>query len=536
MSSSNLTLFGKSDMVRSDRKDFISLLTFFGISVGVLLCHFLMPHPGYSLPLSLIFPVILISGVWFTRKSLLFYFQDKVVDFTLVLLAFATNLFFLGIFSNLLQPLLLFAFYATLIFLTISWYRRPSIITSVCLGIITGLIMLFHPTGYFALLIPVLWNENQTTRKEKIVLIRKYRMHALIFLMLVISVVVISNFGFSMKPGEIPFLDLKLPGLFTVGSRYLWNDLLSFDHGWLIYSPIMIIPALGFYFFAEKEKHLFIGIFIFCTLDIIAESCWTKLGNTPIFGQVAFIQLYALLAFAAAGFCDWILDQRRIFQVLSFFIIFLMILLNLFQTWQYLEGIIPSSGMTEEIYSMVFGRTNLTGDEKWRIIEITGEETDMSRIRQSMVQRTLLEYDFEHPNPAYLRNWVSEQVKYGRTAFKMDTGMRFTPNLNVSYQELTKQSRVIVRISAAVYCKNPLQGNSLFLVLTSSHNGNYYRYRMVDIGKFGLVPGQWKTVAFDYHTPVNPQPEDRLQGYIYYPGNQTILVDNLKFDLFEQKN
>lgn len=523
-------------MIRSNKKDFISLLTFFGISVTILLFHLLTTHLAGSFPLSLIYPAILISGIWFIRKSLQFYFHDKVVTVTLVLFAFATNLFFLGVFSILIQPLLLFAFYSTLIFLTIGWHRKPSVSMAICLGITAGLIILIHPTGYFALLIPILWNiYDKISWKEKIILIRTYRIQCLTFISLVILINIIAFIAWKAKPGEIPFLNLKLPGVFTIGSRFLWNDLFSFDHGWLIYSPMLIIPALGFYYLAERERPLFFVLFLFCTLDIMAESCWTKLGNISVFGQIAFFQLYAFLVFPTAGFIVWILQKKRILQVSFFSCSIILIVLNLFQASQYREGIIPSSGMTGEIYCMVFGRTKLTDKEKLRISEITGEEINLFRNDEALVNRTLVFYNFEHPNPAYRNNMESEQVKYGRFAMRMDKNMRFSPAIDISYHELTNQPQAKVRISAAVFCKESLLKTTLFLVLTSNHNRKNYRYRILDAGQSGLKPGQWKIVAFDYLTPLNPLPQDRLQGYIFYTGNQTILIDNLRFDLFEQK-
>ena len=523
-------------MIRSDKSNLLSFYTFIGISVIILLVHLLVPYNLSSFPSSLIYPVILISGIWFMRKSLRFYFSDQIVAFTLVLFAFATNLFFAGVLGTLIQPLLLFAFYAAFIFLIISWHQKPSIPTVTFLGIITGLIILFHPTGYFVFLLPILWNKhNKTSWKEKKVLVRKNWLHSLIFIALVILTNIVAFYAWNAKPGEIPSLNLKLPGVFTIGSRFLWNDLFSFDHGWLIYSPMLILPAFGFYFLAERKRLLFFALFLFCTLDIIAESCWTKLDYSMIFGQIAFLQLYPLLVFPAAELIAWIMQKRRILQASFFSIFVLLIAINLVQTCQYKEGVIPSSGMTAEIYGIVFGRTNLTNHEKWRISEITGEEVNLFRDDCKLKLRNLASYDFEHPNPANLSSYVSEQVKYGHFAFKMDSNMRFTPGIDIYYQELTKQSRAKVRISAAVYCKEILKKKSLFLVITSEHDQKNYHYRMFDVMETGVVPGQWKTVALDYLIPVNPQHEDRLKGYVFYSGNQTILVDNVNIYLFEQK-
>jgi hypothetical protein len=191
--------------------------------------------------------------------------------------------------------------------------------------------------------------------------------------------------------------------------------------------------------------------------------------------------------------------------------------------------------MTGEIYRMVFSRTNLTDKEKVRISEITGVEFNNFRNDRDLVRHTLLFYDFETPNPLYEYKLESEHVKYGRFAMRMDENNRFSMALDTSYLKITNQKQIKARISAVVYCKDPIQQSSLLLIFTSSHNGKIYRYRFFDAMQRGFKPGKWTNVAFDYLTPFNPLPQDRLIGYIYYSGNQKILIDNLKFEIFERK-
>jgi hypothetical protein len=289
----------------------------------------------------LIIPFLLILATGFIWKTLHFYFQSKVVTLTVLLIVFATNIIFLGVWSDLLQPSLLILFYSALIFLTISWHRKPSLQVAAFLGLVVGLIIMAQPVGYFALLIPVLWKENQLGGNEKSRFIRKNPLHLLSFLATLVSIILVIHFSAKAMPGEIPFLNLKLPGLFIFGSQFLWNDLFSLNHGWVIYTPFLLIPAIGFYFLAEKEKKLFFPLFVFCVIDLLAESCWTKLGKTEVFGQVAFVELYPILAFPTAFFITWIFERGIIFRWISILIISLFIILNLFQTWQFISNRTP---------------------------------------------------------------------------------------------------------------------------------------------------------------------------------------------------
>jgi len=481
-------------------------------------------------------PALLLAGLWFVRQSLRYYFTPRVTSLTSSLLLFSTNLFFMGINVVPFLPVLLFTLYAILVFLVIAWYHHPAWLTSLTAGIIMGLIILFHPAFYFALLIPLLWHRNPASGKNKMSLIRENIFQVAGFFIVTVVVAVIALWALKAKPGEIPLFGLQLPGMFTVGSKYLWTNLFSFDHGWLIYTPVLIVPAAGFYFLAENKKTLFLPLFLFCTLDITAESCWTKFDSSQCFGQTAFLQLYGLLAFPAAAFISWVLSGKKIRRLAFFTLLALFSALNVFQGWQYRNSILPSTGMNAEVYGMTFGRTHLTMNEKWRMVEITGDETGLTLIRKDMVPETLMDYDFGHPPSGSMIHFEANPVSAGRYALRLDTGMRFSPGIDIPFRELTRQPRALVRITANIYCKKPLPAGNLFLVLASSHEGNYYRYRADDIKSHNPAPGKWQTVSFDYLVPVHPDPADRMQGYLYYTGNQLVLTDHIRYEVLEQKD
>ena len=482
---------------------------------------------------NLIIPILLILASGFIWKSLHFYFQGNIPTLTVLLIVFATNIVFLGLYSDLLQPSLLILFYSTLVFVTISWHRKPSLPASVFLGLVTVLIIMLQPTGYFALLIPFIWSEKQMAGKEKFRFISKNPAHFIFFTGMLILVIFLLHFAAKAMPGEIPFLKLKLPGLFIFGSKYLWNDLFSFNHGWLIYTPFLLIPAIGFYFLAENQKRLFAPVFFFCVLDVLAESCWTKLGKTPVFGQIAYVQLYPLLAFPTAFLIARILQRGNLFRWISALIMSLFILMNLLQTWQFHERILPPNRQTAEIYGIVFGRTSLTKKESWRILEITDDESDLSALMKTMSKRSLIEYDFEQPGNGITKNVVSWGDKFGRRVLRMDSSLKFSPGLNVAISRLISESRGIVRISADIYSEKIIPPDKIFLEMSVTHNNKPNQYRISDIIGSGFEARKWQTVTFDYLIPIAAENGDYLQSFIHNPEGLAILVDNIQFDLFE---
>ena len=339
-------------MTGEDKNSSISLYTFIGISVTLFLIAFLTKHPQNSAVYFLINPLILITGLGFTRASLRVYFQDRVVSIALVLIVFATNIFFISLFSFTFQQLLLFTLYSIFVYLTIRWCRELSVILSLALGIVAGFIIIFHPTGFIALLIPILWNVSDKPSLEgKMHLIREKWLHFLAFILAAILINIIALITLNVRPGEISFLDIKLPGVFIFGSRYFWNYLFSFDHGLFIYSPVFILAVIGFYFFTGENRPIFYAVFIFCILDLLCEICWSDLGETQIFGQIAFIPAYALIVFPIASFISFIFSGKLISRFSGSVLIAVFILLNIFQTLQFNKGIILPTGMDMTRYT-----------------------------------------------------------------------------------------------------------------------------------------------------------------------------------------
>jgi hypothetical protein len=409
-------------------KNPFSLISFSVIALAFLLVHFI----GFKTRLSVLdfclYLIIFLSGIGYTRKTLLLWFPDLTVTLTLLALAFGTNLFCMVSLDYQLQPVLLFSLFAMVVFLTATWHEQQKQTYAVSLALGLGIIILLQPTGMFSLLIPVLWGvHDKTSWKSKILLVKNNYRHVLIFICCLVVLVLPPVLFWKISPGEISFLSFKLPGVFISFSSFLWNDLFSFDHGWLIYTPLMVFAFIGFYFFADKNRPIFYPVFLFCILDLFLESSWSKLGITPVFGQVAFIPIYALLVFPIASLIGFIQTGRIFSRVALSVVTAILILLNIFQTLQFNNGIILHSGMTADNYGQVFGRTGVTEIEK---LQMAGTEPDASLVLKDenrFTKITLASYNFEDTNVPYRYKLESEFVKTGKWALAMGINFRFSP-------------------------------------------------------------------------------------------------------------
>jgi len=507
------------------------------IALAYILAHFIgnkTQLTGFSF---LVYFLIFLSGIVITRKTLLLLFPDVIVAISILALAFGTNLFYMVSLDYQLQPILLFSLLAMIVFFTASWrHKHQKLIYGISFTFAMGLFILLQPTGFFALLIPVLWGVyDKASWKVKILLIKNNNQQVDFFISCLAILVLSPILFMHISPGEIPFLSFNLPGNFFSFSSWLWNDLFSFDHGWLIYTPIMIFAFIGFYFFEEKNRPIFYAIYLFCILDIFLETSWSQLGTAPVFGQVAFIPAYALLILPIASFVMFIHEGRKFRWVILLVVMAFLIFINIFQTWQFNKGIILHSGMTADNYGLVFGRTIFSEIEKQQLAGIGQDTTFVLKDESRYRKADLAFYDFEDPNVPYKDKLERDHVKSGKMAYTMDSSTRYSPAVLIRFDDFLKKPRVGMRITASVFATNSLALSETNLVISAMHEKTNYKYKKLNLGDLKLKPGIWNTVSLDYLIPTGAPPGDQLVSYIWYTGNSMIYIDDLKYEAFEPK-
>src|SRR5665213_2865520 len=115
-----------------------------------------------------------ILGMWWLRKLLLKFFNDKLSALLMLLIAFGTNLYNYATYDNILPHIFLFAIDTQIILLTISWHEKQKIKTALLLGMLLGLITIIRPSEIVWILIPLFWNvSGWKTLKEKMQLLLK---------------------------------------------------------------------------------------------------------------------------------------------------------------------------------------------------------------------------------------------------------------------------------------------------------------------------------------------------------------------------
>lgn len=487
------------------------------------------PADGFSLPYQLVlsYAGILwaITGLLLLRKILIRYFDDIVTSVTLLLIGIGTNYFQLTAFDGtLLSHNFLFTLYALLVYSTIRWYERPGYGHSFLIGLSCGLITLIRPSEVICVLIPLLWNTTswrQFTFRFKI--LKFCFIHLAAFILPALAVGAVQLIYWKTTSGNWLFYSYVNPGEgFRFFPPYIFEFLFSFRKGWFIYTPVMIFAFIGFYHLYKWGKSWNLAIITFILLDIwiiSAWSCWWYAGGS--FSSRAILPAYVLLSLPLSAFTERIMGGRLKWMAAGFAL--LLILLNLFQTWQFEAGIIDKERMTLPYYRAVFGKVNVD-KEKLDHLLLVERSTEMRETPGSLnryEKRTLFSTP---PQPG---NDTSQAIKlWGNNSFFSGPDLPF--------HELTQEDHAWIHVKTDYFIPDGFVGENPMLVASFHYKGKAYKYRAEALTADSANRGTWNSLEFWYLTPEVRTPDDNLKVYVWNRVPSEIFLRNFEVDIWEK--
>ncbi|MBK7175433.1 MAG: hypothetical protein IPH84_19945 [Bacteroidales bacterium] len=495
---------------------------------------------GFSLPYQYGFAisglVYACLGVFMFRKVLLEFFNEITSSILLILIVLGTNHFQLTAFDGMLSHNYTFTLYAFILWFTIRWHQEPKMWYAAGLGLSIGLAILCRPSELVCIIIPLFWKiydlESLRNKWNQVILHWKHLL-ILIFMVFIGGLPQLAYWKYLtgdwiyytyQNPGE--GLDLLAP--------YTWKFLFSFRKGWFIYTPIMIFAIIGMIGLNKRQKAAFFPVLIYFLINLWVVSSWTAWWyGGGSYSQRAMLPAYVLLALPLGYFMQWLWKQKAFIRWTGVGMISLLLLLNLFQTWQWAHGIIDRTRMTKAYYFATFGKTQATPeDRKLLMIDKLAPEIipdDKSGLRY----KKLFSDDFENAQQQGLT--MSDTAFSGKYSLRMTTASPFAGGFTIPYQEITQQDYAWIRVSIRVFPIQPLEEPSASLVASFEHQGGVYKYQAESIGKteYKVLTGQWNLVSFDYLTPDIRSKEDLLKVYFWLQGKNPMLIDDFTVEAWE---
>jgi hypothetical protein len=336
----------------------ISYLPFF--TAAHFYCKlFNLPANGFSPPyhFALQFSTLIyfLIGLFFLWKVLLNYFNKPISIITLLLICFATNVFFYLTFKAALSHIIGFTGIAMFLYYIIKWHNTPNYKTSIKLGLLIGFLTLVRPINILIVLIFVFYNVTSLKElKNKIIFFWKLKTQIFTLVLFAFIIVLPQLIYWKTITGSYFFNSYINEGFYFY-NPHVFKALFGFRKGWFIYTPIMLFSIIGITQLFKTNKNLILMISIFlCVYIYVAFSwwCWWYGGS---FSQRVMIDVYPLLAIPLAAFINYVF-KLSFFKKSVFIGLFIgLTLLNLFQTTQAKFNIIHYDSMTFESYIKSFG-------------------------------------------------------------------------------------------------------------------------------------------------------------------------------------
>jgi len=359
------------------------------------------PADGLSLPYEVSIAVgsvvYGILGIYFLRKILLRYFSDRVSGITMVLIVLGTNYFQLTAYDGAMAHTYIFTLYALITWLTICWHDNPSWRFAIPLGLLLGLCMLVRPTSGVIVLIPLLWPPpGPDAWKKKLEIFRKHIPQLAAVVALFFGVSFIQLLYWKLYSGKWIYYSYEEGEKLQWIARHLINVLISYRKGWFIYAPMMLFIIPGFVFLWKKHRDIFIPVFLFFAVNLLVVSSWTSWWYSGSLGMRALMESYLLMAIPVAAWVSWLGNRKPPVYIAFGIVMLFFILLNLFQTWQYMNFILDPSRMTKAFYWRTFGKTHSDPKDVLYLLPDDNNVTETLGNEADYIPRKAGAYSFEH--------------------------------------------------------------------------------------------------------------------------------------------
>jgi hypothetical protein len=312
------------------------------------------PRDGYSLcyqnAVSIGVLVYLLIGLFYLRKLLITTYSEKVVALTLICVVLATNLLWYSTVEGLMPHAVSFSLISVCLFHFSEWLKTGRKKHVLIFAAVFGLSVLIRPLAITLLLYFLI---DAIVSKGGFNSLLKFikPQFGIIALSIFVTILIGSLQMMYWKYTTGKWLyDVYIDEHFIFNSPQIIPFLFSFRKGFFIYSPIFIFAIIGFFRLYKIQRNVFWGLLVIMPLTVYLLSSWWAWSYGISWGLRPMIDYYPLLSIPLASGFAATLSRKKLISFFAGALITLFISLNLFQTWQYKNGLIHYDDMTKEAY------------------------------------------------------------------------------------------------------------------------------------------------------------------------------------------
>lgn len=298
----------------------------------------------------------LFLGLFYLRKFLLSYFTDKIVAVTLLLVVLATNLLWYSTFEVLMPHAVSFSIWCIALYAYSKWLTSAQNKYLYLFSAMLGLSILIRPLSLVFILFFFLWGYFQNNKIEFFTFLKTNLRSLIVAALLSISIASLQLMYWKYATGKFLF-DVYMDEHFLFNDPEMIAFLFSFRKGLFVYTPLMFFALLGFYYLYRHLKQFLWPVSLLFLTSVYILSSWWAWSYGICWGMRPMIDYYAVLSIPLAGIFTFLLSRKSVLRYITISLLFLIMCLNLFQTWQYKKGLIHYDDMSREAYFKGFMQT-----------------------------------------------------------------------------------------------------------------------------------------------------------------------------------
>jgi hypothetical protein len=301
--------------------------------------------------------------------------------------------------------------------------------------------------------------------------------------------------------------------------------LFSYRKGWLLYTPLflLLIPAFISQLI-QKKWFLFFANIIFWSLLIYVISSWWCWYYGGSFGQRAFIDFYPL----AGVSLGLLLNEpiRNFTKIITGILVFIIVIINLIQTYQYTNNIIHYDRMDKAKYWMIFLR--IGSSNKFKVYENYNKNPPVD-LPGPLIQTWFTDFDEGSKDWVNWRNDdIADEALSGNKVIILQKGNDNSPTLKVDISsDVLKNTALLINVWYKGEFVTP--ESELIISIDDTTGATPFRFS-TKIKELKIIDknSDWNKVQSFIKPDIMPYKGNyKLNAYLYNPGKTPMLFDDL---------
>lgn len=496
-----------------------------------------MPVDGYTIlfqyAVSLAAALYAAAGIFAGRKLLeSFGIKRDISLLAMLAVLFGTNLFHYSFLAPSHSHVYSFTAISLFLLSARRYFLNGNFASFRWAMVYLALVVLIRPgNGMVVLLLPFL-AESTTVLWEKIKLILSKPMvlaSGIALFILIAGLQPLYNF---IQTGSLILYSYRDEG-FVFNNPAFLSFLFSYRKGFFVYTPLMLLIVPGMVLFFQRSKFMFFSFLSFLLLLIFVLSSWWNWFFGDSFGMRAMVDYYSLLAIPIGLLLAQLFTLVKNIKWL-YLLLFPFVLLNLFQTYQYYQGIIHPDSMTKEKYWYVFLKTA----PAYRNVLGAFPEP----VFRGMDETPLLSYfnDMESPSNLWTSNGVQESKESysGHYLSEMSQSNIYSPTLVLEGSQLietTKEVYVSVSLMFRELDWNAaLQSVLVYAAENESNETVFYKTFKLKQMPDDIVD-DWRNATFGFKVPAWNEALHQLKVYVWNQEQGLFQLDDFDIAFYTVK-